>query len=297
MKVELVDLIDQFLKKRRDDFTPATRASYGLHLRLLADYLIENGWDFTDLNEDRIQDYFDFRGWASNTRRLSGNATKSFLRWKYGPAHPLVHFRLPRDNARPGRYLNEDQVEILFKALDPHSAAGWRDRAMLGLMIETGLRVSEICRLETRYVDLVRRHLVVLAKGRKWREGVFSEGVAKNLETWMQIRKTVAVEGCPFLFVSVGGMKPGHGLTREGLKANIRRLGLRSGIGRLSPHDFRRTMATLLTERGAPTRLVQRLGGWGDIRMVERYTRNLKPGQIDQYTPLKRRQPRQPGQD
>lgn len=76
-------------------------------------------------------------------------------------------------------------------------------------------------------------------------------------------------------------------MTPGGLRAIFRKFGWRvNSILKLSPHDLRRTMAMLLTKNGAPSRLVQELGAWDDIRMVERYTRNLEPDQIDQYTPL-----------
>jgi integrase len=77
-------------------------------------------------------------------------------------------------------------------------------------------------------------------------------------------------------------------MTPGGLRANFRKYGIRSEIGALSPHDLRRTMATLLVDAGAPTRLVQELGAWSDVRMVERYTRNLKADQIEKYSPLVR---------
>lgn len=145
---------------------------------------------------------------------------------------------------------------------------------MLALMVETGIRESEVCRLELDHINLEGQHFDVLAKGRKWREGVFSKITAVYLDIWIAARKSYAAPGCPCLFVSVNGKTKGKGMTPGGLRANFRKFGDRANIGKLSPHDLRRTMATLLIQNSAPTRLVQILGGWADIRMVERYTRN-----------------------
>lgn len=83
------------------------------------------------------------------------------------------------------------------------------------------------------------------------------------------------------------GKTPGQKMTRHGLRKLFSYWGKAADVGRLSPHDLRRTMATLLTEAGAPSRLVQELGGWSDIRMVERYTRAIQPSQIEKYSPIR----------
>ena len=75
------------------------------------------------------------------------------------------------------------------------------------------------------------------------------------------------------------GLKPG------GLQKIVEGWGLRLGV-RLSPHDLRRSFATLATIFGAPSRVVQAAGRWSDIQMVERYTRGLQLGAISPYFPV-----------
>jgi len=69
------------------------------------------------------------------------------------------------------------------------------------------------------------------------------------------------------------------------LKVIMRKLGAKAGIGKLSPHDFRRTFATLAIRAGAPTRLVQLAGGWKNLEMVERYSRALVVSDFQTYLP------------
>lgn len=159
---------------------------------------------------------------------------------------------------------------------------------MIALISETGLREVEICMLELDHINLEGQRLNAYVKGRKWRQCVFSAITACYLDIWIAARKECAVSGCPYVFVSVNGKTKGRHLTPGGMRANFRKMGIRSEIGKLSPHDLRRTMATLLIENGAPTRLVQVMGGWEDIRMVERYTRNLKTESIDEFSPVVR---------
>jgi len=54
----------------------------------------------------------------------------------------------------------------------------------------------------------------------------------------------------------------------------------------VSPHAFRRAFACISTKAGAPSRVVQKIGRWDDIRMVERYTKALQAGKLyRQYSP------------
>lgn len=267
-------------------YTKATEDAYRYHLARLAKWLVACRLDPAVLPAALLSSYLKSQQWSNNTIRAAGNAARSFFKWRYGSLHPALELKLPHDDAGPGRSLEAAQVEQLLAVFDSSSPAGWRNLAMLGLMVETGIREAEICRLEMRHLDLRRRHFDVLAKRERWREGIFSSLTAQYLDVWLNVRPTIAVRGCPYVFVSVNGKTKGRALTPGGLRANFRKYGLRSEIGALSPHDLRRTMATLLTESGAPSRLVQELGAWSDIRMVERYTRRLRADQIEQYSPL-----------
>ena len=75
-------------------------------------------------------------------------------------------------------------------------------------------------------------------------------------------------------------------MTRFGLNVTFRNLGKSSGIGPLSPHDFRRTFATLSLQGGAPTRLVQLAGRWNSVKEVERYSQALSAQDFEPYSPM-----------
>jgi integrase len=65
-------------------------------------------------------------------------------------------------------------------------------------------------------------------------------------------------------------------------------MGFRAGLGLISPHDLRRSMATLATENGAPSRTVQKAGRWSNIEMVERYTQTLDAKTFKKFFPIAR---------
>ena len=89
------------------------------------------------------------------------------------------------------------------------------------------------------------------------------------------------------VFVGVGGNTPGLRMTRCGLGVEVRRWGLRIGI-KLSPHDLRRTFGNQVTRAGAPQRVAMLAGRWKSEKAFERYTLDLEPGDIVQYSPVMR---------
>lgn len=279
--------IERFLSESR--YTDATAAGYRYELERLATWMSENHELPESLTVTLLNKYLRAHGWANNTQRHAGFAAKAFLKWMYGAGHPALLARLPRDNSSPGRYLTETQLDALLALFDTTKPIGWRNLSTISLMVEAGLRASEVCRLDLKHINLDEHKFDVLAKGQKWRPGVYSDATAYMLDVWLTAREKIAARGCSMVFVGIGGNTPGKPMTSAGLRANFACYGAKLGtIIRLSPHDLRRTMAMLLTKNGAPSRLVQKLGGWEDIRQVERYTRNLEPEQIDRYSPVNR---------
>ena len=230
--------------------------------------------------------WLDSQPWGVSMRHVGMNAVKNWLRWKYGENHPALSLKLRRAKPKPQRTLTMEKVVKLLEHFDTSKPKGRRDLAMCTLFLDTGLRVSEISRLEMRYLDLESRRLDVIVKGGEWEAAVFSPYTANYLMAWFSDRARVVLKGVGVVFIGVGGNTPGQSMTRDGIKTNVRIWGERSGIGALSPHDFRRTFATLGTKLGAPTRIIQEAGRWKSVKMVERYTQAIDASDFDPYSPV-----------
>ena len=95
--------------------------------------------------------------------------------------HPALRYRFQRrERGKPQRTLTPEQITRLLAIL-PDTPIGKRNRTLILLMLDTGLRAAEVCRLEMRFLDLGTRHLSVLAKGEKWRTCIFGEPTAEAL--------------------------------------------------------------------------------------------------------------------
>lgn len=148
------------------------------------------------------------------------------------------------------------------------SALAHRDAAVVRILLATGIRVAELCSLNTDDVfdDWSFR---ILGKGSRERIALLTHPQdIESLNSYLLTRTTLHPAGTS-LFLNVRG----HRLTTEGVRRIIRRVAFDAGISRrITPHMLRHTAATRLLEHGADLRVVQSYLGHSSIRSTERYT-------------------------
>lgn len=267
--------VEEFLSSR--PFAETTKRTYrDVLFPLLAEC------DFSTLTASALLVLVRRDGWENSRQCVALAACKSFIGWRFGSAHPALSARLKRVTGRPQRAMDADTALRLLASFDPHSPKGARDLALCSLALDTGLRASELCRLRQADTDTDRRVLQVVVKGGQWKAAVFSDETAARIEHWKRYREQV--QGVGALFVNV---LTGKALTAEGLYKVVCDWGVEIGI-ELSPHDLRRSFATLATEYGAPERVLMEGGRWSNSSMIARYTRTLRLESMREYLPASR---------
>lgn len=228
------------------------------------------------------------RGLSDSSIKQMVAAYRSFFGHVVGTSSPATAVPYPKIHRRKQRTLDAETAMKVLASCDTSTHAGTRNLAIFTLMLDTGLRSSEVCRLELAKVDLAKRRLVVVVKGGHEEAGVFSRTTASNIARWLSIRGEHARPGEAALFVSLSWNEKHRGarLTSDGLRAIFHQIGKRVGLAGFSPHDLRRTFATIAIRAGAPTRVVQAAGRWGDISMVERYTSDIEAEDFERYSPV-----------
>lgn len=219
-------------------------------------------------------------GWGNSRQCVALAATQKYLSWKYGQSHRALSARLKRIRGVMPRTISQELAEKLLASFDRHSAKGARDLAIASLLLDTGLRESEICNLQQAYTDTEKRILQALVKGGSWEFAIFSEETAAHIEHWKRFRETLQAQG--YLFVNT---VTGKGLTPGGLYSIVREWGraLETPIG---VHDFRRGFATIASENGAPDRLIMEGGRWKSQQMVTKYTRAVRLEKMRPWLPM-----------
>jgi len=255
---------------------PYAEATKRTYQNILVRFLAE--CDPSTLSASSLIAFVSKSEWGNARRCVALAACQKFLGWKFGSDHSALNARLKRIPGKPQRALNEHQALDLLASFDRYTAKGARDLALCALAIDTGLRESELCRLQKADTDLEHRVLQVIVKGGQWAAAVFSEHTAAHIAHWLNFR-TIA-DGQGFLFTNTF---TGAGLTPGGLQSIVKEWGRSIGI-KLSPHDLRRSFAVLATDiMGAPERVLMAGGRWSNSEMINRYTRTLKLEAMRRY--------------
>lgn len=272
-------MIDDYLDSH--DFADSTRDRYG---RILARFF-EEVEDPGGIDAGDLLSWVRSNPWGSSSRSVAVSIVKGFLSWRYGSGHPALSARVKAGRSKRQRSLDLDQVSDLLSIFDTSSPKGRRDLAMASLFLDTGLRVSEVARLDIRDLDLDRCRLQVIVKGGDWGDAVFSEITSNYLAAWIADRDLITPIKIRAVFVSTHRNR-GNPMKRASIGRLVRDWGKSIGI-ELSPHDFRRTFATISTRAGAPSRILQKAGRWRSPSMVDRYTRAITQDDFRNYFPVK----------
>ncbi len=178
-----------------------------------------------------------------------------------------------RHGTRLGNWLTKEQANDLLNAPNPKTLAGKRDRAILALLIGCGLRRAELLRLNME--DLHQREARwvlpdLVGKGNRVRTVTVPAGVKARIDGWTAAAGII--EGRLFRPVTKAGVMKGTGILDEKV---IWRLVVRyareTELGKLAPHDLRRTCAKLCRRAGGDLEQIQLLLGHASVQTTERY--------------------------
>lgn len=144
-----------------------------------------------------------------------------------------------------------------------------RDRAILELLFSTGLRVSELCSLNSD-LDLSRDSFPIRGKGEKVRVVFLSDAAKKAVSAYLKVRKDM--EEALFVNIPVNKQRRGR-LTPRSIEMLIKKYAIKAGITKkVTPHVLRHSFATDLLNNGADIRSVQQLLGHASINTTQIYT-------------------------
>jgi site-specific recombinase XerD len=190
-------------------------------------------------------------------------------------ADPFARWRLqlPRRKRLP-RALSTPEVSLLLRGFSTRTRAAddvrnARTSTAVRLMIATGIRVGELCKLKVDDIAPDGRSFRIHGKGARDRIGYISDAPLRaDLEKLVRWHRANGSAG-GHLFLNRRGLP----LKPQSVRAELRRYSTRSGAARrITPHMLRHTAATLLIERGVDIRFVQRLLGHSSIATTEIYT-------------------------
>ena len=211
-------------------------------------------------------------GVSLGTRHRRFRETRAFFSWctrmGYVTQHPFAGIANVKVEQKVIQPFTEEEIQQLLDACDAATAFGCRNRAIILLFLDTGMRALELLRVEVDDVHWESRRIHIRhGKGRKQRVVPFGDGPEAALRDYIT-RFRGAEPGCLFL-ATRGARRP---LAPFALTTLFDRLGRRAGVDHAHAHRFRHTFATWAIENHARELDVQYLLGHSTSAMVRRYS-------------------------
>ncbi len=180
----------------------------------------------------------------------------------------MASVEIPRLPARYPEVLTEAEIKAILAVTRQRTWTGTRNRTMLLMLLDTGVRLGELIGLDLGDLDLhAARVRVRNGKGERERYVFVGRTLLRSLRTWLDTRGT-GQESWP-LFMTRGGER----LDRRNVQRILERISAKAGLaaGRVSPHRLRRTYATHYIINGSDPFSLQRILGHSDIKTTVIY--------------------------
>lgn len=290
-KSPLLKNVDQFLTylEVEKGSSPLTIRNYKHYLNRFVDWMSKKGieQELAGINSDVVTAFRQYlnrlpgtKGETMSRRTQAYHviALRSFLKWLIKNDKNVMSpdkIDLPKQADRQVQFLSGEEVERLLNAPSLSKINGKRDKAILEMLFSTGLRISELVKLDIESIDFDRKEFGVLGKGGRSRAVFLSTRAAEWLQVYINARK----DHFKPLFIRHSGK---HDPATEDEKMRITPRSVQRMMMKYSkkvklpftatPHVLRHSFATDLLMAGADLRSVQEMLGHKNISTTQIYT-------------------------
>ena len=267
-----------------------TIREYRHYLKRFYDWLSENSTAIKpeDINLDIIRKYRLYLAYLRNRngvqlKRITQGyhiiALRSFLRYLVVQRDISTlspdKIEIAKQSPRSVNFLNAEQIQRLLNSPQISNNIGLRDKVILETLFSTGLRVSELVRLNRDQLNLDRKEFGIRGKGNKLRVVFLSDISVHWIERYLLTRKDtfkpLFIRYSGFTDIQKGGEK--MRLTARTIQNIVAKYSKRAGLPiEATPHTLRHSFATDLLIAGADLRSVQEMLGHESIRTTQVYT-------------------------
>lgn len=275
MSARLQDLERSFLRHlRAEGRSPATLRLYGQAVRFYCRWLAEQGREPTldELNRPAIREWLAQLSESKEpgTVKVRYRGLFRFCAWLVDEdelvENPMATLSPPTLKMKPVPVITDDELAALLKACNGKEFNDRRDEAMIRLLLDCGIRVSELCGLTVDGLDLDNGMALVKGKGSKIRPVYFGARTVRAVDRYLRMRSQHRWAHLDALFLTQRGT-----LSTDGARERMKVRGTMAGIDDLHPHRFRHTFAHDFLMAGGQERDLKRLAGWSSDVMLERY--------------------------
>ena len=273
--------IDSFIGYLRVErlYSAHTLRAYERDLLAFKDYVarLDESLSFHEADTDVVRSWVATMmdaGAAPSTvcRKLSTlRSFFAFVRANCGvEQNPVAALSGPKCRKKLPSFVKEDEMNKLIDDIsfgDDYVAC--RDKMILQLFYETGMRLSELVGLNLSSLDMSASVVKVLGKRNRERIIPFASGLKAALEHYLSEREAFAQQPCDALFLSAKGERISHGAVYRMVSNRLTEV---TSLKKKSPHVLRHSFATAMLNNKAEIGAVKELLGHRQLATTEIYT-------------------------
>ena len=262
---DMTDRLSEFVQYIDESGVAAnTREAYERDIRLLMRQLSADGVrELEDISSAELMQYVDglsAKGKSTATISRTVASIRRFFAFTHSRGYtfsdPSEMLKTPKVIKKTPAILSDKDIKRIIMSVDTDTTKGIRDKAMLELIISTGIGATEILELTVSDVDL--RSQTVSAGSKKRRVSI-SKRAADMLRAYDEVRDKLlnGQEDCGVFFLSCSGRR----MSRQGLWKIIRAAGVDAGIDNITPQMLRHSFAVSALRHGKDVGTVQKILG------------------------------------
>jgi site-specific recombinase XerD len=256
------------------NFSPHTVRLYMSILRRFGEFLTACGMptNVASISREHVEEYLaeTLRTRKANTAANRHRALRAYFRWLLEEGEiqtsPMRNIKPPRVPEEPPEVLTEEQLARFLKACEGKDFDSRRDLALIRLLLDTGLRRSELAGLKVEDVDLDLNVAGVVGKFRRPRAVPFGRKTALAIDRYFRVRAQHRYADLPHLWLGRRGP-----IQTDGVYDIIQKRAAKAGLGKIHPHLFRHTFAHSWLSQGGQEQDLMMLAGWRSRTMLGRY--------------------------
>ena len=271
---------EKFLEKLKYEYnySDLTINGYDYEITKFLDYLNDNHLDYKKINLDMIRNYLkylDSLKYKKNSISKNLSSLRSYYKFlteeKVILNNPFKNISNPKKDKKLPDFLNYEEINKLFDCADTTTPLGLRNRCILEILYDTGIRVSELVNLKINDIEFDKKIINILGKGKKERIVYYGDYLQEVLDKYINDSRKYLLNNklSEYLILNNNGSK----ITTRGVEYIIDKMVNEAAIKhKISPHVLRHTFATHMLNGGADIKSIQQLLGHESLSTTGIYT-------------------------